>query len=191
NSYRGIALNSVVYKILTKMVSVRLREFTVNKIPGQQYGFMPGRSVFDAIESLLASVRNSLYNEKPQSGYAIYVDYTKAFDSVTRRLILEKVALLGATGPMVTLLKNILRNNLVRVDDGIQLSSEITQNQGLLQGDALSPFLFILLTAELPAFLMNTYPSVNICMYADDAVIWSTSRADLQGALDTLVNWSE
>src|SRR5690606_26809928 len=52
-------------------------------------------------------------------------------------------------------------------------------------------FLFILLTADLPALLMNTYPSIKICMYENDAVIWSTSHTDLQSALDTLVNGSE
>lgn len=190
NSYRGIALNSTVYKILTKLVSVRLRDFGKDSIPQQQFGFMEGRSVHDATSYLLDDVRNSIYSAKRKFVFAVFVDYTKAFDSVPRWVILEKLASIGVAGQMARLLVSILQNNIIQVDDGIQLSEEIHQNMGLLQGDALSPLLFILLTAELPGLIIERHPHTRLCMYADDIVIWGESLKDVQAAMQSIVQWS-
>jgi hypothetical protein len=74
--------------------------------------------------------------------------------------------------------------NKVSVYDGLQCSSPFVQNQGVPQGDSMSPILFVLITVDLINNVKNMFPDVNILMYADDAVLYSLSLQSLQNALN-------
>ena len=192
NSYRGLALNSVVYKTLTRVLSRRLLKFTAEFIPANQFGFLPGKSTIQAAQKLLTPIIHKVYNEKKcQPVYAIFIDYTKAFDSVPRDILLGKLIRTGVRGHMLQIIRSILQDNYIQVDDANQLSDYITQNIGLLQGDSLSPYLFILTTSDLPAVVLEHCPDVQIIMYADDVVLWSESCQQVQDAVDCLVEWSD
>ena len=83
-------------------------------------------------------------------------------------------------------MKEILQSNKIILDDGIAEHPCIEQTTGFAQGDNLSPLLFALLVADLPSRIQNRHPTVKIIMYADDLVLYSTSRFHLQQALATL-----
>ena len=46
------------------------------------------------------------------------------------------------------IIKNILTNNVIQIDDSIDKSNPIEQKNGVLQGDPLSPVLFNIATSE-------------------------------------------
>src|SRR5690606_28470943 len=187
NSYRGLALNSAVFKLVLQ----RLIDFTRDYVPPEQYGFVSGRSTLQAVLKLLASVVEKVYNDRNKTFvYAAFIDYSKAFDSVSRQKLLAKLLGFGLKGQMFAVIKNILSENVFCVDDGIQISSDIFQNVGLLQGDSLSPYLFIPMTADLPIILRSECPEAQTIMYADDDAIWSTYLIHLQNAIDVLALWS-
>jgi hypothetical protein len=145
NAYRGIALLSHPFKLLTKLLANRIAEVADPRtIPGEQYGFRKGRSTGDAISVLRARVKECLAIPKKPL-YAVFVDFRKAFDYVPRKLLIEKlVHYHGIRGKIVQVLANIYGHNKVRVDDGLLLSDAIQQRRGVLQGDSLSPLIFIL-----------------------------------------------
>src|SRR6266481_7243677 len=113
NSYRGLALNAVTYKIFTKLLMNRLRNATVEHIPQEQYGFMPKRSTIQAMRRFIEAVNWTLYH-KHRFVYAVYIDYTKAFDSVPRATLINTLSQLGVHGSF-----------LCRCDEALTISTNI------------------------------------------------------------------
>ena len=105
--------------------------------------------------------------------YAVFVDFSKAFDTVSRKHLIEKlVSLHGIKGDIIKLLWDIYSVNWFKVNDGLSMTPRIEQGRGVLQGDSLSPLMFILYTADLPGALKTVSESVNVLCYADDLVMF-------------------
>ena len=88
------------------------------------------------------------------------------------------------------MLYQILQLNSIILDDGVCEHPAFTQTTGYAQGDNISPILFTTLLSDLPELLRNKHPTVKIILYADDAVLFSRIRRDLQCALHTLEEYS-
>ena len=72
----------------------------------------------------------------------MYVDFTKAFDSIDRTLLLQKLVTLGISDKFANDLFALLRENFIRVSVGDWVSEPIKQDKGVPQGECLSPLLF-------------------------------------------------
>jgi hypothetical protein len=66
----------------------------------------------------------------------------------------------------------------------------IKQNVGVMQGDSLSPLLFILYINDVVAKIEEKCPNTTVLLYADDMVILTEKRCELQKALVSLTEWS-
>lgn len=60
NSYRGIALEKSILKILTSIITKRISKEVEHKIPEEQFGFRKGRSTLHAIKNLLDDTKTPL-----------------------------------------------------------------------------------------------------------------------------------
>src|SRR5690606_41517349 len=89
-------------------------------------------------------------------------------------------------GPLLNLIRKMLSPNRLAVFDGLQLSAEILQRIGVLQGDTLSPILFIMASSFIINFIKNEVPDIQIVMYADDLLLFSNSIEVVQQALTAL-----
>jgi len=99
---------------------------------------------------------------------------------------MDKLARLGIPLRFLALLKAILQENIIAIEDGISSLEKISQTTGFAQGDNLSPILFSVLISDLPARITFRHQFVKVLMYADDLVLYSSSRFHLQQALVTL-----
>ncbi|CAI5483337.1 unnamed protein product [Closterium sp. Yama58-4] len=91
-NYRPITLLSFTYKVLARVVADKMKRVLNEVISPEQYGFMPGRRLSDAV-GLVADVIDAAKNEQAD-WYLLLVDFQKAFDSVSRNylfLVLEKM----------------------------------------------------------------------------------------------------
>lgn len=123
--------------------------------------------------------------------YVVYVDYTKAFDSADRSILLEKLSkLIGREHAITLTVQNFLHKNYVCIEDGTTLSSPVLQTNGVLQGDPLSPLLFNILTADVVSSVKKPGRNVELFLYADDMAIASNSREQLQEAINDLSHWA-
>ena len=181
NNYRGLALGNVVYKIYTSILRKRLYNWAnyKNLIPPNQYGFVPGKNSIQAANHLRREVKR--IRESGRNPYLCFIDFTKAFDTVNRRTLLEKLKTKGLSTKFAKILGDILGKNYLRIIIGHNVSDKITQNCGVLQGDPLSPLLFILYIADLAFALDDLLTAI---FYADDLVLIADNLPDLQRGLN-------
>src|SRR5699024_7672320 len=66
----------------------------------------------------------------------------------------------------------------------------IEPNVGVVQGDSLSLYLFVLFIDDVAEHLKSKCPDVECVLYADDIAILSKSQATLKKALVALSEWS-
>ena len=189
NSYRGIALENTLFKVLTKILTRRLDRIVDSMIPEEQFGFRRGRSTIHAVSCLLEAVQDALRHPKGKL-YAVFIDYTKAFDMIDRSILVHKLeCMIGEDHYLARIIKNILHSNYIQIDDNIDKSESIEQTNGVLQGDPLSPLLFNIATADIVQAI--SHDSVSLYCYADDMAIVSTSRDALQISMDKLTSWAQ
>ena len=165
DSYRGIALSNAITKLYTKLITNRMTKEIDHYIPDEQYGFRRGRSTLQAIANLHSDIQEALDLPKGKL-YTAFIDYHKAFDSIIRNNIKRKLEeTLGPENYLTATTINILQHNFVTIDNNVERSQPITQTNGVLKADPLSPLLFDIATADVIQAV--TTESTKAYIYAD------------------------
>lgn len=146
-----------------------------NLFETEQNGFRPGRSVTTAAVDFVEAIINSIENGEKVMG--IFMDLTKAFDSVDHVKLIQKLSAF-IRGPSLSWFKSYLSNRQQFVELPFSKSSTITSHRSLLkpikygvpQGSILGPLLFVCYMKGLPQ-LLSDCPQNKIIMYADDATL--------------------
>ena len=183
NNYRPIALTSVICRLLEKILSLRiLQHLSDNRLlSSNQHGFLPGRSsstqLMDAIHSWYESCN------RKHSVNVVYTDLAKAFDKVSHPKLLEVVRSYGICGDVYNWLQVYLTNRIQSVIiKNVQSSPEMVTS-GVPQGSVIGPLLFLLFIDDISSV---SSASSTVCLFADDAKIYSTNTVGLQASLDTM-----
>ena len=71
--------------------------------------------------------------------FATFIDFRKAFDYVDRDLLFAKLAETGITGSIFELTQQMYRNTVNVIWVNNMLTDEFTSDQGVKQGDPISP----------------------------------------------------
>ena len=142
DNYRGISLISLVMKLYNRMIMNRLRPILDPLLRSSQNGFRRKRTTVGqilALRRLLEGVRlNNL------SCIITFIDFKKAFDTIHRGKLLEILRAYGVPEKLVTAIAATYSQTWakVRTPDGDTEPFQILA--GVLQGDTLAPFLFII-----------------------------------------------
>ncbi|KAH9401742.1 hypothetical protein TYRP_017147 [Tyrophagus putrescentiae] len=201
DNYRGISLLCSAYKTFTKLLLGRLETRLVDQLSPGQFGFRRGRSTLDAIRIVVDRLQEERAKKKKageKGFYALFVDFKKAFDSISRRLLVDKLRnQFGLEENYVNLVRCLLLNNTLRFkQDRCQCGNfhgsrtEVVQSRGVLQGDSLSPFLFILYINDVVK-AVESASKAQVLLYADDMIILSENRTELRKAIGELARWSQ
>ena len=166
-NYRPISLLPCISKILEKIVYKRLDSFlSLNKILNSaQFGFRKKFSTDFAIAKLLDKVINSL--SKKDHIIALFMDLSKAFDTIDHNILLHKLYNYGIRGIVWSWIKSYLSNRqqYVSIDDVNSPISHI--NCGVPQGSILGPLLFLIYINDI----VNSSPILSFILFADDTNI--------------------
>ncbi|CAI6002625.1 unnamed protein product [Closterium sp. NIES-65] len=93
SNYRPITLLNFTYKVLAKVVADRMKKVLHQVISKEQYGFIPGRRLSDAV-SLVADIIDAA-NKGDKDWFLLLVDFQKAFDTVFRGFLFETLEKMG------------------------------------------------------------------------------------------------
>ena len=142
DNHRGISLLCIAGKILARLLLNRLNKHicNINLIPESQCGFQKGRGTADMVFSLRQlQEKCKLQN---QDLYLVFIDLTKAFDTVNRDglwCILEKA---GCPPLFVSIVRSFHENMKVSVKAESGKSAPFSVTSGTKQGCVLAPLLF-------------------------------------------------
>ena len=190
DNFRPVSLTCIACKVQERLIRNVIMEYLVrNKlIPANQYGFVPKRSCELQLLTVLKNWLEAV--DAGDSVDVIYLDLSKAFDTVPTKSLLSKLLELNICGQLYNWLKAFLSDRSFRVQVGACHSKWSAVTSGVPQGSVLGPLLFI-------AYLIGI-SSVISCSrdvyFADDTKLYrvATSFHDcykLQSDLDAINDW--
>ena len=91
--YRPICLLQVIYKIITKVVTLRVEPIMSKLISKCQTSFIKGRNVMDGVMSLHEILHEA--KRKKQQGVVLKLDFEKAYDKVDWSYLMRCVSQRG------------------------------------------------------------------------------------------------
>jgi hypothetical protein len=182
SNYRPLAENSLLGKCFEDFLLEKLTShLNKNKIiNANQFGFTRGSSTEVATIHLLSEVYNQL--DKRKQTAVIFIDLTKAFDSIDHGLLLNKLTKLKLPSLLFAVLESYLTNRkqFVIIDD--VKSSLLDVLTGVFQGSKLAACLFIIYINSIFTLPLRG----SLILYADDiALIYGATDAE------TLKQWIE
>ena len=109
-NYRPISLLSCLSKVLERIIYDQILPFIRPKLSPKQYGFLKNRSCLSQLLISYSDILNSIENKNCAD--TIYLDFSKAFDSVPHQELLLKLWRMGITGPLWCWFKDYLENRV-------------------------------------------------------------------------------
>ena len=141
-NYRGISLAPVAAKVFNKLLLNRIYPFVDPLLRPNQNGFRKGRSTLPQILAIRRILEECKIGNKAAA--IIFVDFSKAFDSINRQALFHILGLYGIPAPLVNAIKLLYDSSFSRVQTIDGLTDFFKTLLGVLQGDTLAPFLFII-----------------------------------------------
>ncbi|XP_020703157.2 uncharacterized protein LOC110114575 [Dendrobium catenatum] len=199
SDFRPISLCNTLYKIISKILANRLKVFMPCIIDMAQSGFIKNRISNDNV--ILASELLRYFRECTIDPYfCTKLDIKKAFDSISREFILQRMAQKGIPHLFINWVKAYITNVNYSICMEGQLVGYIPSTVGLRQGCPLSPYLFCIAMDALSNMLDNTIvgPSfqpvkingfkISHLLYADDVLIFGKASVPNCQILNDILN---
>ena len=120
-NYRGISLLSAAGKIFARILLNRLSShITPEVVPETQCGFRSNRSTVDMIFCLRQLQEKCIEQDRPL--YIVFVDFTKAFDTVGRTGLWQLLRKYGCPEKFTTMIESLHTGMMVNVRNGGEVS---------------------------------------------------------------------
>ena len=193
SNYRPVSLTSITCKLLEHIIHSNIMDhFENHKILNNiQHGFRQKRSCESQLITTIDDFSNCL-NNKSQTD-SILLDFSKAFDKVDHKGLLNKMKSCGVSKEICKWSQSFLigRTQTVIVDG--HESNKISVESGVPQGTVLGPLYFLIYINDIN---QNLTPGTKIRLFADDSFLYREIKSEndcktLQEDLNTLQKWEK
>ena len=190
DNYRAIAIGSNLGKLFATVLLNRLLKFREAHCPDtkNQLGFCKNARTVDHLFTLSTCIEKHVHHHGKRL-YSCFVDFQKAFDSISREALLYKLSTLGIQGKFLKCLEFMYKNSNARIKLISKISDSFDILAGTEQGHPMSPELFKTYIHELSERLNGLdgvdCPKLNETivthlLWADDLVLIALTRESLQ-----------
>lgn len=184
SSYRPISLLNVDFKLLSKMLALRLETVLPTIISPNQTGFIKNRHSFFNLRRLLNTIYQLPHTSSPEA--VIALDAEKAFDRVEWGYLFHTLEAFGFGKNFVTWIKLLYSSPVASVKTNSTQSEYFPLHRSTRQGCPLSPLLFVLAIEPLSIALCSNSCLTGIfrngveqrvSLYADDLLLYISNFA--------------
>jgi len=141
-NFRPLSLMNIDYKILSKVLSLRLRKVLHNIIHDNQTCGIPGRTIQDNVHIFRSIIEH--YSRMRQPIGIVQWDQEKAFDRVNHEYLFESLKRCGFGLHFINWIKLLYTNATFRIKINNGISGTIPFESGVRQGCSLSGNLFVI-----------------------------------------------
>ena len=155
-----------------------------------QFGFRPKHSTIHPIIHLLNQIANENDKSTQNLTLSVFIDLTKAFDTISHSILLKKLDNLGIRGVANKWFKSYLTDRKQYMNFGNSTSPYEQLLCGIPQGSILGPILFLIYVNDI-----QNATSMNMLSFADDTTASISSPditelyATINVELEKLNNW--
>ena len=164
-NYRPISVLPCFSKVLERIMYNRVYKYLCEEklLYSKQFGFQKGHSADHAIVHLVDQIYESFENDNYTIG--VFIDLSKAFDTVDHSILLKKLEMYGVNTTNLTWFASYLncRKQYVKIAESADTFKKDIKC-GVPQGPILGPLLFLLYVNDLP----NSSNVLVPIMFADD-----------------------
>ena len=199
SNYRGISILSCLGKLYTAILNKRLMKYAIEQgiLKPEALGFVAGNRTSDAHLIIHTLIQRYCHQENRKI-FSCFVDFSKAFDTIPRDLLFEKLLGYGITGKFFNNIKSMYTNDNCCVKVGNKLTESFLANQGVKQGCILSPLLFNIFIADIVErfktencrpLKIDESQNLGCLLWADDIILLSHSEEGLRNMLSALSSY--
>jgi hypothetical protein len=199
--FRPIALCNVVYKIITKVIALRLNPILPFIISKEKSGYVEGCQIMDNI-ILVHEVIHSLKSTRTP-GMLIKLDLSKAFDHLSWKYMQSLLLDFGFSNDWIHWILNLTSSSFFSILVNGVPSKPFSPSRGIRQGDPLSPFLFIIMAEGLGHYitasiadgslqglpLHGLQPTASHSQFVDDTMLMGTPTAQEAIKLKSILSY--
>ena len=174
SNYRPISTLPFLSKVYERIMHNRLLKFFLkhNVLYEDQHGFLPTKSTTDAILKFTDHCYSSL--NKGQYLTSVFLDFSKAFDTVVHSILCRKLEKYGIRGTSNKWFQSYLKNRTQFVEINDVQSPLSSINCSVPQGSILGPLCFLIYIND-----MHKCTNLNMVHFADDSTAFAMG-SDLQ-----------
>lgn len=163
-------------------------------------GFRKGRGCTDAVFTLINTIQLQFRHKDGREVYGIFVDLKRAFDSVPQWKLWQKLHHVGTSTKFINTIKSLYDKATIQIVSQGEKSKKFDVTEGVLQGESLSPDLFLLFLYDIERFFrgadargldINGINDLLMILFADDMVILAYSHVDLMRKLKLLEEYCD
>ena len=177
-NYRPISLLITLSKLLEKIVYTRTYNFLndTDQIYAKQFGFRKKHSCENAVSELVGNIVKNL--EQRKYTIAVFLDLSKAFDTLEHDVIFSKMYQYGIRGNCLDWYRSYLKNRKLQVKCMTEANTNNTYSEtynidyGTPQGSCMGPLIFLIFCNDLSTHL----ELISSIQFADDTTLYHSSK---------------